>query len=104
MTEQTNESLGTSNPMESGEVVAENGGDNSGGMIDEARKVSNTLQANLKEYKELLDRHEALRIKEQLAGKADAGKPKEEKPAEETPREYMESVMRGDHNVTGKAD
>ena len=77
--------------------------DNSGiseskiGLIDEARNVNSSLEENLNKFKELLDRQETMKIKEQLAGKAEAGEVKIEK--EQTALEYSQEVMSGKHNV-----
>jgi hypothetical protein len=76
--------------------------DNSGisgsvGLIDEARNVNTSLEENLNKFKELLDRQETMKIKEQLAGKAEAGEVKIEK--EQTALEYSQEVMSGKHNV-----
>lgn len=75
--------------------IAQNG-ESGSGIIDEARVVNKSLGDNLDKYKELLDRHETMKIKEQLAGKADAGEVVEKK--ETTAAEYALEVLAGKHN------
>ena len=66
------------------------------GLIDEARNVNSSLEENLGKFKELLDRQETMKIKEQLGGKAEAGEFREEK--KQTDLEYAEEVIAGKHN------
>lgn len=63
------------------------------GLINDANNAAEKLERAYKDYKDLVERQEAISARMMLGGRSELT-PKEE-PKPETPKEYKDRIMRG---------